>query len=193
MIIGLLLIFLAYSIVKFFIGSGGTGGVLNAPSAFKLPSFIEKTYAYTDYDTNTFDNYKKQIELLSSTLDREYSVNNKISSKTLTDLESLVKASMGTFPDSDDIIFNTNLANSLITAIEMVKKTPDSDTAITGLAKSLTDYLTKIKIKRIKGAIVASPATGNAPLIVTLRASDIIDPSGVSIPKGGYIWWIRSA
>lgn len=189
--IGLVLIFLAFSIVKFIIGSNGRGGILN--NAFEMPSLIETTYAYTDYDTNTFDNYKKQIELLSSTLDREYQVNNKITSQTLATLSTLVKSSMQTFPDSDDAIFNTNFANSLITAIEVVKKNPDSDTAISNLAKSLNDYLTKIKVKRITGKITASPETGNAPLVVTLRASEVIDPSGVTIPKSGYIWWIRSS
>lgn len=189
--IGLLLIFLAYSIVRFVIGSGGTWGVLN--NAFKLPSLIETTYAYTDYDTNTFDYYKKEIELLSSTLDREYQVNNKITSGTLTKLQTLVTASMNTFPDSDNVIFNTNLANALITSIELVKKSPDSNTAITSLARGLNDYLTKIKIQRIKGKITASPEKGNAPLTVTLRASEIVDPSGVTIPKGNFIWWIRAA
>ena len=189
--IGLLLIFLAYSIVRFFIGAGGAGGVLN--NAFEMPSLIETTYAYTDYDTNTFDSYKKQIELLSSTLDREYQVNNKITTATLTNLESLVRASAATFPDSQDIIFNANLADSLMTAIALVKKTPDSDNYITNLAKSLNDYLTKVKVNRIKGKITASPATGNAPLTVTLRASDVIDPSGVTVAKANYIWWIRSS
>lgn len=189
--IGLIIIFLAYSIVKFVIGSNGKGGIFN--NAFEFPSVIETTYAYTEYDLNTFDSYKKQIELLSSTLDREYQVNNKITSKTLASLDSLVKSSMGTFPDSEDVVFNTNLANSLITAIELVKKTPDSDTAIANLAKNLGDYLTKVKIKRIKGKITASPETGNAPLTVTLRASEVVDPSGVTIPKASYIWWIRSS
>ena len=191
-IIGLTLIFLAYSIVKFFIGAGGVGGVLN--NAFnKLPSLIETTYAYTEYDMNTFDNYKKQIELLSSTLDREYQVNNKITSETLDSLYTLVEASKTTFPDVDNNIFNTNLANSLITAIELVKKNPDSDTNIANLAKNINDYLTKIKIGRIKGKVTVSPATGNAPLTATLRASEVVDPSGVIIAKASYIWWVRAS
>ena len=70
-----------------------------------------------------------------------------------------------------------NLGNSLITAIELVKRTPDSDSAIANLAKSLNDYLTKVKVNRIKGKIIASPETGNAPLVVTLRASEVVDPS----------------
>lgn len=90
------------------------------------------------------------MELLGSTLDREYQVNNKISSTTLSSLLELVNLSMITFPDSDNIIFNTNLANNLITAIDLVKKSPDSNTAITGLALNLNDYMTKIKIGRIK-------------------------------------------
>lgn len=158
-----------------------------------MPSLIGRTYAYTDYDTNTFDYYKKEIELLSSTLDREYQVNNKITVATLTKLQTLTSASMNTFPDSNDIIFNTNLANTLLTSIEIVKKSPDSNTAITGLARALNEYLTKIKIARIKGKITASPEKGNAPLTVTLRAAEIVDPSGVTLPKGNFIWWIRGA
>lgn len=158
-----------------------------------MPSLIDRTYAYTDYDANTFDYYKKEIELLSSTLDREYQVNNKITVVTLTKLQTLTSASMNTFPDSNDIIFNTNLANTLLTSIEIVKKSPDSNTAITGLARALNDYLTKIKIARIKGKITASPEKGNAPLTVTLRATEIVDPSGVTPPKGNFIWWIRGA
>jgi S-adenosylhomocysteine hydrolase len=84
---------------------------------------------------------------------------------------------MTTFPDSDDIIFNTNLANALLTTIELVKKSPDSNTAITSLANALNNYLTKIKIKRIKGKITASPESGNAPLAVSFRAVEITDPS----------------
>lgn len=189
--IGLILIFLAFSIVRFVIGSGGRGGILN--NAFEFPTLIETTYAYTEYDANTFDNYKKKIELLSSTLDREYQVNNKITPQTLTSLGLLVKSSMETFPDLNDNIFNMNLANSLITAIELVKKTPDSDTAIANLARNINDYLTKVKVKRISGKITASPETGNASLSVTLRAPEMVDPSGVTIQKASYIWWIRSA
>ncbi len=100
---------------------------------------------------------------------------------------------METFPSSDNIVFNTNLANSLITAIEMVKKNPDSDSAISNLATSLNDYLTKIKIGRIKGKITASPESGNAPFTVTLRASEVVDPSGVTIQKENYKWWIRTS
>jgi len=190
--IGLLLIFLAYSIVQFIIGKDGKGGIFNS-ALNNLPSLVQTTYAYTDYDTNTFDNYKKQIELLSSALDQEYQVNNKITTKTLGELSALITGAMTTFPDSDDVIYNTNLAKSLATAIELVKKTPDSDTYITNLAKNLNDFLNKIKIKRITGKITTSPDTGNAPLTTTLRATDVVDPSGVVIPKNNYIWWIRAA
>lgn len=190
-LIGVLLIFLAYSIVKFVIGKNGQGGVLN--NAFVLPSLVETTYAYTDYDTNTFDAYKKKIEFLSANLDQEYQVNNKISTKTLTELSTLVTQSMETFPDSENIIFNTNLTRSLLTSIELVKKNQDSDTYVTSLAKTLNEYMTKIKIERIKGAITASPDSGNAPLTTTLRAQNIVDPSGVTTPRGNYIWWIRAA
>lgn len=187
-IIGLILIFLAFSIVKFVIGDKNGGGIFNEKSGsgttgWTFPSFIEQTYAYTEYDINTFDDYKKKIELLSSTLDREYQVNNQISVKTLSSLESLVRSSMDTFSDNSDTVYNMNLANNLLTAIELVKKRADSDSAISGLAKGITEYLTKTKIRRVSGTITASPNTGNAPFIATLRATEVVDPSGVTIPK----------
>jgi hypothetical protein len=36
---------------------------------------VQKTYAYTDNDKNTFDEYKKKVEMLATDLERDYKVN----------------------------------------------------------------------------------------------------------------------
>jgi len=76
----------------------------------------------------------------------------------------------------------------LLIAIDYVRKNPSSDSAITDLARKLNDFLTKTKIGRITGKITATPQTGNAPLAVTLRAENVVDPSGVTVPKSNFIW-----
>jgi hypothetical protein len=138
---------------------------------------IEKTYAYTTNDKNTFDEQKKKIELLASELERDYKVNGKISLINLLQLQTDVNAAIDTFPDDDNFVSNNSVAKNLLISIDVVKKTPDSDTKITDLAKNLNDFLTKIKIPRISAKITATPQSGSAPLNVSLRASDVSDPS----------------
>lgn len=191
--IGLLLIFLAYSIVQFVIGKNGKGGVLNNAFEITLPTLIDTTYAYTDYDGRTFDFYKKKIELLSASFEQDYKVNGKLSAVSLSELKTLVTASMDTFPDQDEVIFNTNTAKALLSSLEVVRRTPDSDAAVVAFAKDLKTFLTGLKIGRVNGTIKISPDSGNAPFTATLRAEGVSDPSGVTLPNGNYIWWIRTA
>lgn len=190
--IGLLLIFLAYSIVTFLIGKNGKGGLINAGVSFE---FIPSTYAADTVDpviANTFDEYKAKIEEITGTMDRDYKVNGKIKESTLLQLRATVVASMKTFPDNEEN-YNNNLANNVITAIDLVRKAPDSDTYVSDLASTLANFFKNIHIGRITGKATASPQTGNAPLTVSLRAEDVKDPSGVLIPSAKYVWWIKTS
>lgn len=189
-IAGFVLIFLAYPIVKLIIGDNGNGGILN--EAFERVIGVEKAYAYTEYDMNTFDQYKKDIELMLSSLERDYKVNGKISASSISQLRTLVTAAMDTFPENNDSVLNTNLGKEVLTSLDLVSKAPDSDTYIMDLAKSLNNFATKSKVGRITAKLIASPEKGNAPLSVTFRAEEAKDPSGVTVPKENYIWWMRA-
>jgi PKD repeat protein len=189
---GLLLIFLAYSIVTFLIGKNGKGGIFN--TAF-LPSLIDTAYADEASDvaiSGTFEEYKRKIDSLAIDLDRQYKVDGKISDATLLRLKALVIGSMDTFPDTF-AQSNTTLASSLVTAIEVVRKDPSSDTKVGDLAETLSSYFKNVRIPRIDGKAAATPAVGNAPLTVSLRAEEVKDPSGVVTPRGNYVWWMKTA
>ena len=176
--IGLILIFMAYAIVTFLVGKNGKGGLLNATSfEFQLiPSAHAAEVAVDPIIANTFAEYKEKIEQITGTMDREYKVNGKIKENTLLQLRASVSASMNTFPDRE-ASYDNNLANNVITSIDMVRKAPDSDTYITDLASTLSDFFKNVHINTITGKALASPQTGNAPLIVSLRADSVKDPS----------------
>lgn len=186
-LIWILLIVLAYPIIWWIIK------LVNSPTAFENPLWITRTYAYTINDKNTFDEYKKKIELLTWDLQRDYKVNGKISLTSLNELQKLVAASIDTFPDDNEFVFNTNLAKNLLISIDVVKKSPDSDSKITELAKTLSDFLSKLRLPRIKATITATPKSWSAPLTVSLRANNVVDPSWVLIPQWNYIWWIKQS
>jgi hypothetical protein len=53
----------------------------------------------------------------------------------------------------------------------------------------MDNYLENTRIQSVKGTVVATPKTGNAPLNVTLRG-DVRDETGSKIPSYNYTWWI---
>ena len=209
-IIGIVVMYLAYSIVLFVINVLTVGGASGSTGATYIPTIsIDRAYADSAPTTlssssdpssnsidpnslNTFDQFSTQIQLLQPEIEREFKINNKIDLTTLGKLQALVQASESTFPDNTDQIFNANLANNVITSIELVQKKPDSQSAILGMAKDLVDYLSKVKIGRITSGMAATPAQGNAPLTVSLQATNSIDPSGVVIPQNNYLWSIQT-
>lgn len=182
--IGMVLIFLAYSIVVFVIN------VLNKSAG--TTGFITST-AYADSTLNTFTDYANKIQLLEPQMDREARVNGSLSAGTLNTLTSLITASTNTFPDDANAAYNASLANAVLTDIQLVQKNSSSSAPVISLAKDLTDYLNKIKIPAISGTLSATPQTGNAPLTVSLSANNVIDPSGVTIPTQNFVWWLKNA
>ncbi|MDD2487034.1 MAG: PKD domain-containing protein [Candidatus Gracilibacteria bacterium] len=185
--IGIVIIFLAYSIVSFIIK------VLNDSSTVYMPSLVDRTYAYTTNDKNTFDEYKKGVELLTSQLERDYKINGSLDSANLDRLETFVNGAISTFPDNNDFVGNNSIAKNLLIAIDVVKAAPDSETKITELAKKINEFVNKTKIPRISAKIVANPTSGNAPLTTSLRVAEVIDPSGVTVPSSNYIWWLKNS
>jgi PKD repeat protein len=190
---GLLLIFLAYSIVTFIVR------VINAPAparAFEMPSLFPTAYAATaaeDVATQgTFLEYKRSVDEIAIDLDRQYKVDGKIEDATLLRLKALVVGTMDTFSDKYAST-NATMAQSVVTSIEVVRRDSGSDSKIGDLATTLANYFKNAKVDKISGKASATPSSGNAPLTVSLRADDVRDPSGVVIPSRNYVWWIKNS
>lgn len=75
----------------------------------------------------------------------------------------------------------------------MLARNPESDENIRDLAEALVNFLENIKIEEISGTVEVTPREGNAPLTVTLRAVNVVDPSGIVIPEDNFVWWIKTA
>ena len=70
-LIGIVVMFLAFSIVRF------TLRVLSTSTAFVTPSFIEQANA-VDAGLSTFDDYSREIQMLEPQIEREYKDLNKL-------------------------------------------------------------------------------------------------------------------
>lgn len=77
---GLVLIFLAYSIIRFVVGviNGSGAPATGSGTTFRFPSLIPTAYAATAVEdiaiAGTFLEYKKSIDEIAIDLDRQYKV-----------------------------------------------------------------------------------------------------------------------
>jgi PKD repeat protein len=182
--LGMIFIFLAYSITKFVINLT-RASVTFAPAAYAAETRLP--------DLTSFAGYREAIELAMTEMERQFEVNGKISDVTLKQMRSLVKEARTTFPDEKDKIYNANLANKVDAAIEVLLKNTESEAKTQDLAEALVNFTEKIKISEIKGKATATPREGNAPMTVSLRASDVVDPSGITVPKENFVWWLKQS
>jgi PKD repeat protein len=197
-LVGLLLIFMAWAITGFIIGdkTGKSPGLINAPSAFsrtmeQLAVNFTPTTVFAAENAG-FEVYRARIEAVAQLIGRDFEVDGKVKLANLNELQSAITGSMDTYPEKERD-GNTALANQVLTQVALVRKFPDSDLYADRLAEALRTYINGVKIGTITAKITATPAKGNAPVTVSLRATEARDPSGAVIPNENYVWWIRGA
>lgn len=84
---------------------------------------------------------------------------------------------------------NVAAYNDVITLFMEVKNAPTNDTAIQKLQDSFNRFKQIIQSTPFMIAnINVTPASGAAPLIITLDGSDSTDPHNVTIPRDNYVW-----
>ncbi len=97
-IVGLILIFFAWSITTFILGdkSTKTPGLINAPVSWTTPleqitSIFTPTSAYAAEDTRGFGVYRDRINAVVQLIERDLEVDGKVKTVNLSELESAVK------------------------------------------------------------------------------------------------------
>lgn len=162
-IIGLLIIFFAWSITTFIIGNGSAtpNTSLIKPVTFLEkwgnPFVIDTTFAATN-DSRGFDYYRSSILKIMQDMDQEQEVDGKLSTKNINLLRGVLEQSKDTFSDST-MDFNTSLTNNVLNQLALIQKYPDSDVYIERLGNALKDFLTKIKVGSITAKITATPTS----------------------------------
>ena len=198
-IIGLIVIFLAYSI---------TFTILKVLNDSKTPItpvnniwtiqvynkikniFIDKTYALTP---KHFGEYVKEMRILEAELTKEFDLRWELTLESLNKLENIVIWAWKTFPDNDYIVENTKLYTRILTKIEKVKNSPSNESYIQELSQSMIDFKDSIKVDKVKSSIIVRPSKEwNAPFIVSFVA-DSSDPSWIWLKNNqNFEWWIKT-
>ncbi len=137
-------------------------------------------------DVWTFNEFKYKLTDDFFTLRNNFEVGREMKRSTLTDIYATAKESYNYLPDD---LINKNLYSKLEIAIAWAAKYPKNEEYYSKLIEAMDNYLENTRIQSVKGTVVATPKTGNAPLNVTLRW-DVRDETGSKIPSYNYTWWV---
>jgi PKD repeat protein len=191
-IIGIIIMWLAYPIVKWTINLVNRPGV---PTVFEW-SMIDQAKAANESTADTWADYRDRIRDGLSQMDREYAVSRVIQTNTLQNVKNLLSQGYERLPEQipgNPSAGQTNreLRQQADTALELVSKNPNNSNYIGNAISRVANFLDRAIIGSITGDISAGPVEGNAPLSVSFRAEGIKDPSGTTPTDASYVWWMR--
>ena len=138
-------------------------------------------------DRWTFNEYRYRMTEKYFTLRDKYSVEGKLDKQTLAYIYKYAKDGYEYLPNN---LSNKNLYKRLETSVKRAYKYPENDAIYQEFKENLVAYIKDVQIQKVRGSIKVAPKTGNAPLNVTFRWSNIKDPTGSKIESHNYIWWM---
>lgn len=194
-ILGVILIWLSFGIVKWVIALVKPGSVTSIEhiktSIWRI--FLPETRAaYSENSSDTFKEYQSHIKVALENLEAELRVNWSVSVANLQNIKSLVQAWYDRLPDNSDFTtINSTAKRAVDMYIDIAIGNPKSTQKVGDAISKTSAFITGVKIGQISGNISATPGEWNAPLSVSFLATDVIDPSWTTPWTSNYIWWIR--
>lgn len=190
-IIGMIIMWLAYAIVSFI-----TSWIIKSGNPWKTGFFqiIPTTHAaYTENEAGTFAEYKSRIQAAIEELESELRVNKQVQVESLRKVQNLVNQAANLLPDKDpqESGKNESAKRAVDMYINIAINAPDDTSKVGNAISQVANYINNAKIQSVRWSIVATPTTWNAPLTVSFLANGISDPSGTTPPASNYIWWVR--
>lgn len=126
-------------------------------------------------------------------MEAELKVNKTVSAASISEMRSLIQQAFDRLPDKNVDAARENESNKRLVDmyLDLAAKEPNSQQAVGQAISQAANFARSAKIETIQGSISATPASGNAPLVTSFSAQNVIDPSGTIPTNQDYIWWIR--
>lgn len=189
-IIGVIIMWLAYSIVKWAINLTKQTSFLSWNHI--TWNLVPGVSAYTESDADTFRDYQERIRTAIQNLEAELRVNGSVTVSNIQSIKSLVQAAYDRLPDNTEVATENATAKRAVDMyLDIAIKNPDSTQKVGDAISKTSAFIDGAKISSISGNISATPSEGNAPLNVSFMATEVTDPSWTTPWNNNYIWWIR--
>ena len=157
-------------------------------SSFTYAANEEPVYTQLrQVDKGTFNEFRYKMTDSFFIFRNKYELDGKIDVNSAKQILTYAKQGYNYLPDT---LSNKNYYNYLKTAIDRGILYPNNTSNYWAIEVAIENFLDKTSIQSIKWKVESFPSTGNAPLTVTLRWSNIVDPTGTKIPTYNYTWWM---
>ncbi len=200
-LIGIIVMWLAYAIVMLVIGvlKDSRNAYVPPQKPYITFNLIAQAHAqddaiYSESEQGTFNEYKSRLNSKLQDLMAELRVNKEVNLSSLNEIKNLLEEAYKRLPDKSPTDMETNKGKKklAIIAIDVAKRNPKSSNKVKDVVNTVWDFLWWAKISKISWGIEASPSEWNAPLTVSFRANDVSDPAGTTPNNNNYIWWKRN-
>lgn len=195
-VVGIIIIWLAFGIVKLAVGLTKVADVwwTTPPITWSLVPEVsaDGVSAYTESNTDTFRDYQWRIKTAIQNLEAELRVNGSVNTSNIQNIKNLVQAAYDRLPDNIDAATENSTAKRAVDMyLDIAMKSPNSNQKVGDAISKVSEFVDGAKISGITGDISATPSDWNAPLTVSFLATNVVDPSGTTPGNNNYIWWIR--
>lgn len=191
-IVGIVIMWLAYAIVSWTITTVSRSAHLPPRDAYTWSFIPEVSAAYTENDADTFREYQNKLRIAIQDLENELRINKKVNTGNLQNIKNLVQAAFDRLPDFGDAgTQNDTMKRAVDRDIELAIKNPSSTSQVGNAISSIASFISSANIESVQWGINATPGEGNAPVTVSFQATGVKDPSGTTPDQMNYIWWIR--
>jgi Type IV secretion system pilin/REJ domain len=189
-IIGILIMWLAYSIVRWtteLINKTAFSQAKNSILANIIPE------AQANPWIGTFSEYKNKLRIAIQSLESDFRVNGQVSNGSILNIKDLVQSAYNRLPDIGDAgTANDTARRAVDMYLDLALKNPTSSNHVSNAISKVATFIDSANISTVTGDISASPSEWNAPMTVSFRATNIKDPSWATPDSQNYTWWIRA-
>jgi PKD repeat protein/type IV secretory pathway VirB2 component (pilin) len=188
-IVGIVIMWLAFGIVKWVLSITNTTWWTSTPITWSL---VPEVSAYTESDADTFRDYQWRLRTEIQKLEAELRVNGSVSAGSIQAIKTLVQWAFDRLPDNGSFATENETAKRAVDMyLDIAARALNSNQKVGDAISKVAAFIDGAKILEITGDISATPSEGNAPLNVSFLATSVIDPSGTTPGSNNYIWWIR--
>lgn len=152
--IGIIVMWLAYPIVMWIIGVTTGNNVAKNSNTPNHSSIFPTAYAqaYTESENGTFAEYKYRLQVIAEKMEAELRVNKKVSSSIISEAKSLVQQAFDRLPDRNVDAARENESNKRLVDmyLDLAAKEPNSQQAVGQAISQLASFAQQAKIHTIK-------------------------------------------
>lgn len=153
-IIGIVVMWLAYAMVNWVVktvATNGTGPIQLYASNWSLIPTTSASVTYTESEMDTFREYQNKLRIAIQDLESELKVNKIVSTNNISNIKNLVQGAYDRLPDFGDAgVQNDTMKRAVDRDLDLAMKNTSSSNSVGTAISSVASFISSAKIEAIQ-------------------------------------------